>query len=87
MQRFGFEEYGKPSVFKSIDAPVPEPKAGQVQLRVLGFGLNPYDASLRRGEQAAFRKLSSPWYRERMWLAVLPSWVKVSRILPWAMLF
>lgn len=60
MQRFGFEEYGKPSVFKSIEAPVPEPKAGQVQLQVLGFGLNPYDASLRRGEQAAFRKVKFP---------------------------
>ena len=60
MERFGFEQYGNPSVFESIEAPVPEPKAGQVQLQVLGFGLNPYDASLRRGEQAAFRKVKFP---------------------------
>lgn len=36
MERFGFEQYGNPSVFESIEAPVPEPKAGQVQLQVLG---------------------------------------------------
>lgn len=28
MERFGFEQYGNPSVFESIEAPVPEPKAG-----------------------------------------------------------
>ncbi|MFT9151830.1 MAG: NADP-dependent oxidoreductase [Lacticaseibacillus paracasei] len=60
MQRFGFEQYGDPSVFETIEAPIPEPKTGQVQLQVLGFGLNPYDASLRRGEQAAFRKVKFP---------------------------
>lgn len=60
MERFGFEQYGNPSVFESIEAPASEPKAGQVQLQVLGFGLNPYDASLRRGEQAAFRKVKFP---------------------------
>lgn len=57
MERFGFEQYGNPSVFESIEAPVPEPKAGEVQLQVLGFGLNPYDALLRRGEQAACCKV------------------------------
>ncbi|KTE97901.1 hypothetical protein AC564_2675 [Lacticaseibacillus paracasei] len=60
MQRFGFEQYGDPNVFETIEAPIPEPKTGQVQLQVLGFGLNPYDASLRRGEQAAFRKVKFP---------------------------
>ncbi|MFD1393668.1 NADP-dependent oxidoreductase [Lacticaseibacillus jixianensis] len=60
MKRFGFDHYGDPTVFTTIEAPVPVPKPGQVQLHVLGFGLNPYDASLRRGEQAAFRKLAFP---------------------------
>lgn len=60
MIRFGFTRYGTPDVFTTLDAPAPRPKAGQVQLQVLGFGLNPYDASLRRGEQAAFRKLKWP---------------------------
>lgn len=60
MIRFGFDHYGAPEVFQAFEAPAPAPKAGQVQLRVLGFGLNPYDASLRRGEQAAFRKLAFP---------------------------
>ena len=73
MERFGFEQYGNPSVFESIEAPVPEPKAGQVQLQVLGFGLNPYDASLRRGEQAAFRKVK---FRVRMCLAASLSLAK-----------
>lgn len=60
MIRFGFNAYGTPQVFQPLEAEQPQPKAGQVQLKVLGFGLNPYDASLRRGEQAAFRQLSFP---------------------------
>lgn len=60
MIRFGFDHYGEPAVFTAIQAPVPEPKPGQVQIQVLGFGLNPYDVSLRRGEQAAYRKLKWP---------------------------
>lgn len=59
MKRFGFETFGAPEVFTEIDAAKPQPKAGQVQLQVLGFGLNPYDASLRRGEQTA-RPLKFP---------------------------
>ncbi|WP_179395676.1 NADP-dependent oxidoreductase [Lacticaseibacillus absianus] len=59
MIRFGFDQFGGPDVFQAIDAPIPQPKPNQVQLNVLGFGLNPYDASLRRGEQAANRPL--PW--------------------------
>lgn len=59
MQRFGFDHFGAPAVFTTISAPRPEPKPGQVQLHVLGFGLNPYDASLRRGEQQDSRPL--PW--------------------------
>ena len=60
MIRFGINRYGTPQVFQALESDPPQPKPGQVQLKVLGFGLNPYDASLRRGEQAAFRKLSFP---------------------------
>ncbi|WP_125579524.1 NADP-dependent oxidoreductase [Lacticaseibacillus suibinensis] len=60
MIRFGFNQYGAPQVFQALESDPPQPKPGQVQLKVLGFGLNPYDASLRRGEQAPFRKLSFP---------------------------
>ncbi|MCI1985787.1 MAG: NADP-dependent oxidoreductase [Lactobacillus sp.] len=60
MQRFGFDQFGGPEVFTTLTAEQPIPKPNQVQLRVLGFGLNPYDASLRRGEQAAFRPLPFP---------------------------
>lgn len=59
MKRFGFEHFGDPKAFTTINAPAPQPKAGQVQLEVLGFGLNPYDASLRRGEQTS-RPLKFP---------------------------
>ncbi|WP_407893614.1 alcohol dehydrogenase catalytic domain-containing protein [Lacticaseibacillus sp. N501-2] len=59
MKRFGFEHFGGPHVLTTINAPAPQPKAGQVQLEVLGFGLNPYDASLRRGEQTS-RQLQFP---------------------------
>ena len=76
MQRFGFEQYGDPSVFETIEAPIPEPKTGQVQLQVLGFGLNPYDASLRRGEQAAFRKVKFPVVPAQMFLGELPNSAK-----------
>lgn len=60
MQRFGFTRYGDPHVFTTIDAPVPVPKPDQVQLQVLGFGLNPYDASWRNGDQAAYRQAKWP---------------------------
>lgn len=59
MKRFGFEHFGEPQVFTTITQAAPQPKAGQVQLEVLGFGLNPYDASLRRGEQSG-RPLKFP---------------------------
>ncbi|KRK74172.1 alcohol dehydrogenase catalytic domain-containing protein [Lacticaseibacillus nasuensis] len=60
MARFGFTTFGDPNVFHRLPADPPTPKAGQVQLRVLAVGLNPYDASLRRGEQAAVRPLKFP---------------------------
>ncbi|MFD1484161.1 NADP-dependent oxidoreductase [Lacticaseibacillus baoqingensis] len=60
MQRFGFERFGGPDVFTTLTTQRPVPKADQVQLKVLGFGLNPYDASLRRGDQAASRPMQFP---------------------------
>ncbi len=60
MQRFGFDRFGTPDVFTVVTQEPLQPKPGQVQLQVLGFGLNPYDASLRRGEQQASRPLKFP---------------------------
>ncbi|WP_225047023.1 NADP-dependent oxidoreductase [Lacticaseibacillus kribbianus] len=60
MIRFGFDQFGAPDVFRIVNAQAPVPKPGQVQISVLGFGLNPYDASLRRGEQAESRPLPMP---------------------------
>lgn len=60
MKRFGFDHYGAPSVFHELQAPMPQPKSGQVLLKVLGFGLNPYDARLRAGAYAASRQVKFP---------------------------
>ncbi|MFT9192461.1 MAG: NADP-dependent oxidoreductase, partial [Schleiferilactobacillus harbinensis] len=60
MQAFGFDKFGGPAVFQTIEKPTPTPKAGQVAIDVIGFGFNPYDASLRRGDQATARPLPFP---------------------------
>lgn len=60
MLRFGFDHYGGPEVLHTLEAPLPQPKAGQALLKVLGFGLNPYDARLRAGAFAASRHVKFP---------------------------
>lgn len=60
MHAFGFDHFGGPDVFQAIEKPTPTPKAGQVAITVIGIGFNPYDASLRRGDQAAARPLPFP---------------------------
>ncbi|MFD1431976.1 NADP-dependent oxidoreductase [Lacticaseibacillus yichunensis] len=60
MNRYGFSTFGAPSVFETIQAKALPPIAGVVQITVQGVGLNPYDAALRRGEQAKIRPLTFP---------------------------
>ncbi|KRM72873.1 NADP-dependent oxidoreductase [Lacticaseibacillus brantae] len=60
MNRFGFEEFGGPEVFEVIEAEQPAPKPGQVLIQVLGFGMNPYDRTLRTGAAAKSRPLPFP---------------------------
>ncbi|WP_155286752.1 NADP-dependent oxidoreductase [Lacticaseibacillus zhaodongensis] len=60
MIRFGFYEYGSPEVFRKIEAEIPEPKADQVQIKVVAFGLNPYDVRLRKGDFKDERPLQMP---------------------------
>lgn len=60
MNRFGFNQFGGPEVFTTIEAATPEPHDGQVQIHVLGFGINPYDATLRSGAAAKDRPLDFP---------------------------
>lgn len=51
MRALRIEELGQPSeVLKVVDAPVPEPGAGQIAVRVLGAALNFPDVLMCRGE-------------------------------------
>jgi NADPH2:quinone reductase len=47
MRAFALEEFGKPGSIE--DAPVPEPSAGQVRIRVAAAGLNPFDVAVIHG--------------------------------------
>ncbi len=60
MIRFGFNQFGDAHVFEAITADRPTPKPGQVLLQVLGFGMNPYDVTLRTGAQAEMRPMTFP---------------------------
>lgn len=60
MEKFGFNHFGGPEVFEQFDQPIPTPKAQQVLIKVLAFGLNPYDATLRSGAEQTNRPLPFP---------------------------
>ena len=49
MQRIVFEAPGPPSVLKCVDAPVPEPKAGEVLVRAHSIGVGIPDTLIRAG--------------------------------------
>ncbi|KAL1407952.1 hypothetical protein Q8F55_004749 [Vanrija albida] len=49
MQAIAYTAYGGPNVSKLLPFPVPVAKAGEVQVRVAGGGLNPVDALQRQG--------------------------------------
>ncbi len=49
MKALRFHEYGGPEVLRIEDAPVPEPGEGQVQVKVVGSGINPIDWKIREG--------------------------------------
>lgn len=50
MRAVMLEKFGGPEVLKVKRIPVPEPKAGQVQIRVAYAGLSPTDSLIRSGE-------------------------------------
>ena len=61
MKALRFHEYGGPEVYRfDEDAPVPEPKAGQIQVKVSGAGINPIDWKLRQGYLQAFMPVTFP---------------------------
>lgn len=49
MQALRIHEHGDPSVLRVDDVPAPEPKAGEVLVRVLGVSINHLDLWVRRG--------------------------------------
>ncbi|WDF83546.1 NADP-dependent oxidoreductase [Lacticaseibacillus pabuli] len=56
MIKYGFNAFGASDVFQEIQADIPEPKPDQVQIKVMAFGLNPYDLSLLHGANGADAK-------------------------------
>ncbi|MGH2413743.1 MAG: zinc-binding dehydrogenase [Microcystaceae cyanobacterium] len=50
MKAVRLHQFGKPNVLVFEDAPRPEPKEGQVLVRVLAAGVGPWDGEIRRGE-------------------------------------
>ena len=52
MKAIVVHEYGEPEVMKLDDAPVPEPGAGQVLVKIEAAGVNPVDTYLRTGIHA-----------------------------------
>lgn len=57
MRRIVQERTGGPEVLVVAEAPLPEPAAGEVQIRVRAAGVNPVDAAVRAG---AFPLLGEP---------------------------
>jgi NADPH:quinone reductase-like Zn-dependent oxidoreductase len=47
-----FDRYGEPDVMRSRDVPVPEPREGEVLIRVGYAGVNPADSKARAGHSA-----------------------------------
>src|SRR5215472_11588467 len=50
MQAITVSEFGGPEVLQVSEVPMPEPRPGEVLVRVLAAGVGPWDASLRRGD-------------------------------------
>lgn len=50
MRAVVLEKFGGPEVLKVSRVPIPEPKAGQVQIRVAYAGLSPIDSLIRSGQ-------------------------------------
>src|SRR6516165_11206143 len=49
MQVITVSEFGGPEVLKVTEAPLPQPRPGEVLVRVLAAGVGPWDVTLRRG--------------------------------------
>lgn len=62
MKRFAMKEYGPArEVLQEIDAQPREVDDTHVRVRIVAFGVNPYDVSLRQGNMSSFRTLKFPY--------------------------
>ena len=63
MQHVIYREFGEREVLQVAQAPVPEPRKGEVVIRVHGAGLNPIDWKTRKGLGFAARQIENrlPW--------------------------
>ncbi len=71
MKAIYYEEFGPADVLKPGDLPMPQPKAGQVLVRVAAAAVNPIDRRLRAGELKD--------YFQREW-PIIPGWDFSGRI-------
>jgi NADPH2:quinone reductase len=53
MRAVTFSRFGGPEVLEVLDLPVPEPRPGEVRIRVAAATVNPTDIGFRSGRQAA----------------------------------
>lgn len=60
MRAFVLSRYGGPDAVEFRELPVPEPRAGEVRIRVRAAGLNPVDFKLREGKLKPITRLSMP---------------------------
>jgi NADPH:quinone reductase-like Zn-dependent oxidoreductase len=61
MRAIRIKDYGGPEVLELEQVPCPEPKAGEVLVRMKAAGVNPADWKMRSGMYKAFMPLTFPW--------------------------
>ena len=61
MQAIQAQDYGGPDVLVLQQAPLPEPNADQVLIRLKAAGVNPADWTMRAGLYKQFMQLNFPW--------------------------
>src|SRR5437762_13604800 len=61
MQAVRIHQYGGADQLNLEDAPRPEPKAGEVLVRIKAAGVNPADWKFRQGFMKAYVPLNFPW--------------------------